>query len=127
MRIIRWMSCTPSASKRGSCDVGVEQTGADLDRLRHVRQPCRFGHPVGDVDAEAVHPTVQPEPQGPFEIGGYLRVVPVEVWLLGREQVQVPLRIVDRGAAGSMPGRRRCDSPVVRRPATRSNRAARKT
>src|SRR3712207_7581077 len=43
------------------------------------------------VDPDAVDTTVEPEPHRPVELLLHDRVVPVEVGLLGREQVQVPL------------------------------------
>lgn len=54
-----------------------------------------LGERVGDVDAEAVHAPVGPEAQGGAEVGADLVVVPVEVGLLGCEQVQVPLPVGD--------------------------------
>jgi hypothetical protein len=46
---------------------------------------------VGYVDAEPVHPAVEPEPQDCLEFRPHLVVRPVQVGLLGGEQVQVPL------------------------------------
>ncbi len=48
---------------------------------------------VRDVDAEAVDAPVAPEPQRRAEVGADLFVLPVEVGLLGCEQVQVPLSV----------------------------------
>ncbi len=63
--------------------VGVMQhLGPDL---RRVRQSGRFGHPMRDVDAEAVHAALQPEPQRLLEIIEDLGVVPVQVRLFGVE------------------------------------------
>ena len=45
----------------------------------------------GDVDAEAVDAPVQPEAQHLLEVVADRGVAPVQVGLLGREQVQVPL------------------------------------
>ena len=56
-----------------------------------VRQPVLLDEPVGDVDPEAVGAAVEPEPQDVQELLADLRVAPVEVRLLGVEQVQVPL------------------------------------
>ena len=56
-----------------------------------VGQPVRLAHAVRDVDAEPVDAAVQPEPQRLLEVGPDLGVGPVQVRLLGGEQVQVPL------------------------------------
>ncbi len=72
-----------------------------------VRKARRFGHPVCDVDAEAVDAALQPEPQRLFEIVEDLRVVPIEVRLFDIEEVQIPLA---RFAV-------RLDDPRPRRPA----------
>ena len=86
--------------------VVVEPQHPDVGVL-HVRQTRRLCHPVRDVDAEAVHATVHPEPQGLFEVVEHLGVVPVQVRLFGVEQVQVPLPGVAVGL----------DHPCPRRPA----------
>ncbi len=67
-----------------------------------VGQALGLHQAVGDVDAEAVHAHVQPEPQDGAELVADGRVLPVEVGLLGGEQVQVPLprRAVGLGDAG---------------------------
>jgi len=69
---------------------------------------------IGDVDPEAVGAPVHPEPQDAGELLDHLRVAPVEVRLLGGEQVVVPL---PRGAVGLLdPGPRRAAEhrlPVV--------------
>lgn len=49
--------------------------------------------PGGHVDAEAVDPAVQPEAQHLVEVGGHGGVAPVQVGLLGREHVEVPLAL----------------------------------
>jgi hypothetical protein len=71
---------------------------------------------VGHVDAEAVDADVQPEAEDRAELVAHRRVFPVEVGLLGREEVQVPLprRAVRFGDPG--PGRAAEDGlPVVGR------------
>jgi len=52
-----------------------------------------LGKPVGDVDPEAVYAAVGPELERGEEILPDLRVVPIQVRLLGCIQVQVPLPI----------------------------------
>ncbi len=88
-------------------------SGTVLCRSRpvHVRQAGGLRHPVRHVDAEAVDAAVQPEPHRRLEVRRHRRVGPVQVRLLGREQVQVPLPVRDPG-----PGRAAEDRvPVVRR------------
>ena len=69
-------------------DVGQQHLG--LDDL-HVRQSRRLGHAVRDVDAEPVDAALQPEAQRLLEVLEHLGVLPVQVRLLGIEEVQVPL------------------------------------
>ena len=88
--------------------VAVEQrVGAVLGQrppgnLRH--RPVGFGHVLGhaggEVDAEAVHTAVAPEAQGGQKVLAHGRVVPVEVGLLGGEDVEVPLAGAGRARAG---------------------------
>jgi hypothetical protein len=69
---------------------------------------------VRNIDSEAVHAAVEPETQDAREVGLDDVVVPVEVGLLGGEEVQVVLltRLVER------PGRAaESRLPVVRRSA----------
>ena len=80
-----------------------------------VRERRILHQPVGDIDAETVGAALIPEPQDRFELGADLRVAPVQVGLLGREQVEVPLpglpvRFHDPG-----PGRSTEDALPVRR------------
>ncbi|RPK53293.1 hypothetical protein EES37_02060 [Streptomyces sp. ADI91-18] len=66
-----------------------------------VGQPGGLDEAVGDVDAEAVGAEVEPEAQDGAELvldGG---VFPVEVGLLGGEEVQVPLAVRDAGPGGA--------------------------
>lgn len=56
-----------------------------------VGQALRLHQAVGHVDAEAVDPDVQPEAEDRAELVAHRRVFPVEVGLLRREEVQVPL------------------------------------
>jgi len=70
---------------------------------------------VGDVDAEAVDPAVEPEAQDAAELLPHLRVLPVEVGLRAVEDVQVPLaglavRLGHAGPGGAAEDR----GPVVR-------------
>src|SRR3712207_8564277 len=69
------------------------------------------------VDPDAVDTTVEPEPHRPVELLLHDRVVPVEVGLLGREQVQVPLPHRPVRLAHAGPGRTAEGAdPVVGRP-----------
>ncbi len=65
----------------------------DLAARPDVGKPLRLDHPVGDVDAEAVHAEVEPEAQDRLELRVDLGVLPVQVGLLGGEQVEVPLTV----------------------------------
>ncbi len=56
-----------------------------------VGQTGRLDQAVGHVDAEAVDAHVQPEAQDGAELVADRRVFPIEVGLLGGEEVQVPL------------------------------------
>ena len=93
-RMSRWIACTLGWLNRGPrrCDprahVGIG-----------VRQAGRLGHPVRHVDAEAVHAAFQPEPQRLLEVVENLRVVPVQIGLLGVEEVQVPLARLPSGSS----------------------------
>jgi hypothetical protein len=69
---------------------------------------------VGDVDAEPVDAAVEPEPHDAVELGRHLGVVPVQVGLLGGEDVQIPLPV-----RNLLPGRAaEHRGPVVRRQLT---------
>ena len=63
-----------------------------LERLGEV-----LGQAVCHIDAEPVDPAVGPEPEGLEEVVADLTVVPVQVRLLGGEQVQVPLSVGNAG------------------------------
>ncbi len=79
-------------------DVVAEQL--ELVLGAEVGQAGGLDEAVGDVDAEAVGAEVEPEAQDGAELvldGG---VVPVEVGLLGGEEVQVPLSVGDAGPGG---------------------------
>jgi hypothetical protein len=116
---------------------GEEQAAAVVGVVAHVRQRGRLREPVGDVDAEPVHAAVEPEAQDRLELGPHLRARPVEVRLLGGEQVQVPLarmpvRLPDarprRPAEGAAPvvGRARAAvAPVAEQVAVARRRARR--
>jgi hypothetical protein len=71
---------------------------------------------VRDVDAEPVDPALQPEAQRLLEVLEDFGVVPVQVRLLGVEQVQIPLARVAVGLDDPGPRRATEDRhPVVRR------------
>ena len=102
---------------RGGRGVGAARGGRLLGALDHrddavpVGQAGLLDHAVRDVDPEAVDAPVQPEPQHVLELAADLGVLPVEVRLLGVEQVQVPLAVRDAGPRGPAEDRQ----PVVRR------------
>ena len=58
--------------------------------VAEVGQRRVLDQPVRDVDAEPVDAPVEPEPQDRLELGGDVRVRPVQVGLAGVEQVEVP-------------------------------------
>ena len=101
------------------CADDVEVAADDVG-LRDVGQRGVLADEVHDVGAEAVDPAVEPEAQHVVHGRDDLGVVPVEVGLLGQEQVQVPLlgRLVPASTRAAAEGRQ----PVVgrRRPARRS-------
>jgi hypothetical protein len=70
---------------------------------------------ITHVDAEAVDAPVQPEAQDRRERGAHLGVLPVEVRLLGVEDVQVPLAGLAVGLGDTRPrGAAEDGLPVVR-------------
>jgi hypothetical protein len=96
--------------------VGVRVRVVLLVSGREVGQGRVLGQQRGRIDPDAVDPAVEPEPEHVLELAPDGRAVPVEVGLLGREQVQVPLArrtvgLGDPGPAGSAEDR----LPVVRR------------
>jgi hypothetical protein len=78
---------------------------------RVVPQAGVLEQAVGDVDAEAADAAVEPEPERPLEVRGHGRIAPVEVGLLGGEQVQVPPAVRQAGPRRTAEER----LPVVRR------------
>src|SRR6266508_415201 len=73
--------------------MGVDRVAGELVvvGVLVVGQPVALVQPVRDVDPQAVHAAVEPEPEHLLEVRRDVRVAPVEVGLLGRERVQVPL------------------------------------
>ena len=69
-------------------------------RHRTVRLGHVLGHAGGHVDAEAVHAAIGPEAQSGQEVLTHGRIVPVEVGLLGGEDVEVPLVGAGRSGTG---------------------------
>ena len=105
--------------------VHVGQQHLGLDDL-HVGQARRLGHAVRDVDAEPVDAAFQPEPQRLLEVVVDLAVLPVEVGLLGVEQVQVVLAGIAVGFGDAGPGGAAEDRhPVVGRMDARRARCRR--
>ena len=95
--------------------VHIGQQHLGLDDL-HIGQAGRLGHPVRDVDAEAVDAALQPEPQRLLQVVVDLAVLPVEVGLFGVEQMQIPLAEVAVGFGDAGPRRAAEDRhPVVGR------------
>ncbi|OSY53652.1 hypothetical protein BG846_00661 [Streptomyces fradiae ATCC 10745 = DSM 40063] len=66
-----------------------------------VGQAGRLDHPVRHVEPEPVDAQIQPEPQHGREVGPHLLVLPVQVGLLGREEVQVPGAVRDPRPGGA--------------------------
>ena len=60
---------------------------------------------MGDVDPEPVHPAFEPEVHRVLELGRHGGVRPVDIRLLGREEVQVPLARAPVGFGHPRPGR----------------------
>ena len=56
-----------------------------------IRESFRLGNHVDDIHSEAVDPLVQPPPHHGIHIFAHLRIVPVQIRLLGRENVQIIL------------------------------------
>ena len=94
----------------------VEGRVRDRDELVRVVGVDVLAEPVHHVDAEAVHPPVQPEFEYPVKCSSHMRIRPVQVWLLWQMQVQVPLR---RSGIEGPRGPAKGAGPVVRRPAAR--------
>jgi hypothetical protein len=93
---------------RGVVDVGVRRRGAG----RVVGQARLLAQALDHVDPEPVDAPVEPEPHDVVHRGLDLGVVPVQVGLLGEEQVEVPLL----GGIVPRPGRAEGElrDPVVR-------------
>ena len=63
-----------------------------LDRgVIRIGQPGFLDQAVGHIDAEAIHATVKPEAQDVAKLFTHLRVRPVEIWLRGVKEVEVPV------------------------------------
>ena len=78
--------------------VGVVERLGRLEDVLDVLDVGVLGvldHAVGDIDAEAVDATVEPEAEDVVELGPDLFVLPVEIGLRRVEQVEVPLAVVD--------------------------------
>ena len=97
------MSWTSSRSQCGWSTTSL------LDRRPHDRadvgQALGLDQAVRDVDPEAVDPEVEPESHRLVELGSHVGVRPIDVGLLGREQVQVPLAGLPVRLGDAGPGR----------------------
>ena len=81
-----------------------------------VGQPAVLEEERSRVDADAGGAAVEPEAQHVLVLAPHVRVAPVEVRLLGREQVQVPLARASAGVRRARPRAAAEDrAPVVRR------------
>ena len=90
------------AVEQGMGAVVGQRPPGDL-RHRAVGLGQVLGHTGGGIDAEPVHTAVAPEAQDVQEVLAHGRVIPVEVGLLGGEDVEVPLP--GPGRAGTGQGR----------------------
>ncbi len=101
--------------------VGRVQVGVAVEDLVGIVQVGEVGaleQRLHHVHAEPVHPAVEPEPQGVVHGRHHLGVAPVQVGLLGQEEVQV---VLARGGI-ELPGRGTAEvaDPVVGRAAVRT-------
>src|SRR3954453_11225923 len=56
---------------------------------RQIRLPNVLAQAVSDIDTKSVDPAIGPEPHGAPEVLAHVVVLPVEIWLLGCETVEV--------------------------------------
>src|SRR5215211_5465124 len=73
--------------------------------LTNVDKTFGLHQPMRHVDSEAVDAEVEPEPQRLFEVGSDVGVLPVQIRLLRRVQVQVPLPRSTLRVDDARPGR----------------------
>ncbi len=85
------------AAVLGQVSRRVALDGADVTE----RRGQILGQAVGHIDPEAVDAAVGPEAQGVPEVRADLGVVPVEVGLLGGEEVEVPPAVGQPGPGGA--------------------------
>ena len=104
------MDARSADEARGAVAVGRRRRGHDPVRQRPVRAHV-LRDEVDDVHPEAVDPALHPATHHPVDRGADLRVLPVQVRLLAREQVQVVLA----GGRVEIPGRPREERDPVGR------------
>ena len=87
-----------------------------VGRRRRVGQTRRLAELADRIDPEPVHAPVEPEREHAIEVFGDVVVRPVEIGLLRRERLEVPLSGGPVGFGDSAPGRAtEHGGPVVRR------------
>ena len=71
---------------------------------------------MGYINAESIDSEFEPEVQNLFKVFTDNWVIPVEIWLLNRKEVQVPLTRLAVGFSNALPGWAAKDGlPVIRR------------
>src|ERR1700675_4468386 len=82
---------------------------------RDLRQRRVLDEKGGGVDPDARDAAIEPEAEDLFVLPTDVRVVPVQVWLVRREEMEVPLTRAAVGVGRAGPGR----TGKIRRPARR--------
>ena len=111
--VVQLVAVVVSGARPGPARPGTSGSVGVLDQQRRR------------VDADAGDAAVEPEPQDVLVLAAHVGVVPVEVGLLGREQVQVPLAGRAVGVRRAGPGRAREVRDPVRSASRRRPRPCR--